>query len=252
MSAFHSLQNYFKLIDNHAIFDLTETEDEDEYPEKIVFPYDKFYIIYTHEKTEATNAVFYEEVNSCDDDRLMKLFQLNGGVIYNFKHCEVNNKQHYITDGSTLLCKENQAATAIKIAYPIDSRISNESYQEVLKMSKHMVDSLIGDLLLKFNSSKHRRVEESPKKIKEVNSHPIRLNERPIIRVINTTKVRELYEKSTGNSGIVMPPHPRRAHVRKLNSDWFINKKGQTIEVKGSNVNGWEWKNSKGVMYKIV
>lgn len=117
---------------------------------------------------------------------------------------------------------------------------------------KIAISQYIEGLMSIYESPKIRRIEESPKKIKIHSSQPSRIHERPIIRFVDVDQVRVQYEKATGKTGMKMPPHPRRAHIRTLNSDWFVNKKGQTVEIKACNVNGWEWKNSKGVSYKIV
>jgi hypothetical protein len=280
--ALHILQDNMideevKITNGLPIFDFGDIEIPLKLAKNFLFPYEKFFINYNkkHESYLRKGEYVYTECSSLfKDDPGYKELIINElikkddsfkesaekdfhssynvtscfNIYYKDKNGNIIKSRYDICIGTFLMYRESISPRykVIVSTFPV------KKTKEELEIQMRILTGYLQGLMCLFESPKVRRIEESPKKIKESSVHPVRTHERPIIRFVDVDQVRIQYEKSTGKTGMKMPPHPRRAHIRTLNSDWFVNKKGQTVEVKACNVNGWEWKNSKGVTYKIV
>ena len=56
--------------------------------------------------------------------------------------------------------------------------------------------------------------------------------DRPVYTILEPGKIRERMKLPTPSQGGSVEPHQRRRHFRKLNSDKFVHRKGQTVVVK--------------------
>jgi hypothetical protein len=93
--------------------------------------------------------------------------------------------------------------------------------------------------IIYFNSPDRFIVESRPAKVKHRDARSLRILrsvERPQYILLKPQEIRQrLHLQGVGSgNGSTKTPHERRRHYRTLKSDKFVNKKGETVVVKGT------------------
>jgi len=145
-------------------------------------------------------------------------------------------------------------------AYNLDGSLLEDARQPDLEtreeIQKGVMEFLVRELSVisaAFKSKECRIVERTPKRVRLHDVKPASTHDRPILRLVKLDELVSQYKRDTGvSTGIVMPPHPRRAHWRVLRSPRYKENVGKKIFIESCNVNGWVWETSKGVKYKLI
>ena len=156
-----------------------------------------------------------------------KICIFKGKICYTY----FSSTKHLLEGGVEEVLVADKARVTARFRIPIEDFL--ESQRLLVNISTAVEE------IIYFNSPDRFIVESRPAKVKHRDARSLRILrsvERPQYILLKPPEIRQrlhLPGASNGN-GSTKAPHERRWHYRTFKSDKFVNKKGETVVVKGT------------------